>query len=340
MADKISALTADSSLGAWLRHPQGGEALRGLLAQAGMDAFALDTLRGLSLRRVMSLAGGAVPPGFLDSLVAQVNGGRIPAPEEAAEPEWKERITPGRFEGKTIIVTGAGSGIGRATAARLAREGGRVIAADIVPDRLADFAAELAGKDVITVTADVARPEDIERIVAAAGEHIDGLANIAGIMDDFSPLHEVKDELWERVFAVNVNGLFRLTRAVVPKMLSARRGSIVNIASVAGLHGSFAGLAYTASKHAVIGITRSTAFMYEPYGIRVNAVAPGGVLTNIMSPGAPTSAFGQDRILSIGKVVPMTIPEALAASITFLLSDDGVNVSGAVLSSDGGLSAY
>src|SRR5699024_8062387 len=121
---------------------------------------------------------------------------------------------------------------------------------------------------VVTVAGDITNADDIDRIVTAAGPRIDGLANVAGVMDDFSPIHEVSDAIWARVFGVNVDGLVRLTRAVVPSMLNAGRGSIVNVASEAALRGSAAGVAYTASKHAVVGITRSCAFMYAPHGIR------------------------------------------------------------------------
>ena len=120
-------------------------------------------------------------------------------------------------------------------------------------------------------------------------------------------------------------------------MLTAGRGSIVNVASEAALRGSAAGLAYTASKHAVVGITRSTAFMYARRGIRVNAVAPGPVMTNIEASFAST--LGQERVGGLlGTIPPVAQPEQLAASITFLLSDDGTNVTGAILPSDGGWS--
>jgi NAD(P)-dependent dehydrogenase (short-subunit alcohol dehydrogenase family) len=249
---------------------------------------------------------------------------------------WRERITPGRFDGRTVIVTGAGSGIGRATASRILREGGRVIAADVSGDRLDAFAAEAASAELVTVAADITDAAGVERIVTAAGPRIDGLANVAGIVDDDSPAHEISDEVWQRVFAVNVDGTFRLIRAVVPSMLDAGAGSIVNVASEAALRGSTAGIAYTASKHAVVGITRSCAFMYGPQGLRVNAVAPGAVATGIARIGTP-SEFGQRRIRDFLPLIPsIAQAEQLAASITFLLSDDGVNVNGAVLPSDGG----
>ncbi|GAA2971519.1 NAD(P)-dependent dehydrogenase (short-subunit alcohol dehydrogenase family) [Microbacterium terrae] len=157
-------------------------------------------------------------------------------------------------------------------------------------------------------------------------------------MDDFSPIHEVSDETLERVFNVNVFGLIKLTRAVVPFMIEHGHGSIVNIASEAALRGSSAGLAYTASKNAVVGVTKNTAYMYEQHNIRVNAVAPGGTLTG-MRPGK-VSAFGQTRLDEHVADAPLALPEALAASITFLLSRDGININGAVLPSDGGESVY
>jgi NAD(P)-dependent dehydrogenase (short-subunit alcohol dehydrogenase family) len=121
-------------------------------------------------------------------------------------------------------------------------------------------------------------------------------------------------------------------------MLETGRGSIVNVASEAVLKGFTSGAAYTASKHAVVGITRSSAFMYGPHGIRVNAVAPGGVATGMAGPEG-ASEFGQGRISDIIALIPpIAMPAQLAASIAFLLSDDGVNVNGAVLPSDGGWS--
>ena len=192
----------------------------------------------------------------------------------APRPEWVERLDQGRFAGKTVIVTGAGSGIGRATASRIAREGGRVVAVDVSQERLDEFAAEHDGADVVTLVADITDDAKVAEIVAAAGDRIDGLANIAGIMDDMTPIGELTDAVWKRVFSVNVDGTMKLMRAVVPTMVAQGVGSIVNTASEAALRGSAAGVAYTASKHAVVGLTKSSAFMYGPSGLRVNAVAP------------------------------------------------------------------
>lgn len=257
----------------------------------------------------------------------------------STENTWQEKITAERFAGKTIVVTGAGSGIGRATALRIAKEGGKVIAADISAERLAELVAEFPELNFVPVAGDITTQEAVNKVVAAAEGRIDGLANVAGIMDKFEPIHEVEDATWERVFNVNVNSILKLTRAVVPLMLEAGAGSVVNVASEAGLRGSAAGVAYTASKHAVVGITKNSAVMYGKQGLRFNAVAPGAVLTNIEAP--MVSELAQQVLGPImGTIIPTPAHAAqLAASISFLLSEDGTNINGVVLASDGGWSA-
>lgn len=243
-----------------------------------------------------------------------------------------------RFTDRTVIVTGAASGIGRATAQRILAEGGRVIAVDLAEDGLESLAAESPAGAVVPVLADITRGEDVARIVEAAGERIDGLANIAGIMDGMVPWHEVEDALWEKVMAVNVTGTFALTRAVLPAMLEAGRGAIVNVSSEAGLRGSAAGTAYTTSKHAVVGLTRSGAVLYGPRGIRTNAVAPGPTATGIE--GGMRSDFAAERLGPFFGLIPqVATAQTLANSITWLLSDDAANVNGQILASDGGWSA-
>jgi len=355
MASSPAPLSGDSSIATWLDHPVGGPILRDLLAQSGQSADVFRPVRRLAIKRLVKLSKGQFTQEMIDDLVAKVEAGEVPAsagaahetapdapadstsPNPVERPEWTERLDSGRFAGKTVIVTGAGSGIGRATASRVAREGGRVIAVDISRERLDEFVAEHEGAAVEVVVADITDDAGIAAIVSTAGERIDALANIAGIMDDMTPVGDMSDAVWKRVFAINVDGTMKLMRAVIPAMLAQGAGSIVNTASEAALRGSAAGAAYTASKHAVAGLTKSTAFMYGPSGIRVNAVAPGPTITNIEATFA--SPLGAERVRQAMAILPEAAEaDALAASITFLLSDDGVNVNGVILPSDGGWS--
>lgn len=246
---------------------------------------------------------------------------------------------PNRFAGQTAIVTGAGSGIGRATAVRLAREGAMVVAADISEPRLKDLVADFPELHFVIVAGDITDAEFVQRVVAAAGERIDALVNNAGIMDGFLPPAEMDDAVWERVFAVNVTAVMRFTRAVLPAMIAAGKGSIVNVSSEASLRASASGAAYTASKHAVNGFTKSVAVFYKGSGIRANAVAPGPVATNIEAPFKSEHAATVLGPIMQTTVPPVADPEELAATITYLLSDDAANVNGAILPCDGGWSA-
>ncbi len=310
-------------------------------------------VRRFAIKRLIKLSRGRFTQDMLDDLVRRAAAGDVPAGAVAGEPsasepsvttpsaelpEWEELITPGRFTGKTVIVTGAGSGIGRATALRVAREGGRVVAVDISEDRLAELTGELPDDDIVAVRADITDSPAVAQILQAADGNVDGVANVAGIMDNMTPVHEVDDDVWQRVFSVNVDGTMKMMRAVLPGMLERTSGSIVNVASEASFRGSAAGAAYTASKHAIVGLTKNSAFMYGPRGIRVNAVAPGPTITNIEATFA--SELGTERIRGAMAIMPDAVEaEAVAASITFLLSDDSVNINGAILPSDGGWSA-
>lgn len=346
-------LSGDNTVGEWLDHPVGGAIFRDMLAQAGQKESVLHVVRKFPMTKLVAMSKGKFTPEQLDDMIQKANSGQMPTvasptappaePTVAAAPsvelpEWQEKITEGRFVGKTIIITGAGSGIGRATASRVAREGGRLIAVDMNEAGLAEFKSSLPEADITTVVANITSEDDIKKVIDTAGEQIHGLANVAGIMDKMQPLGEAPDEMWDKIMAVNLMGLVKLSRAALPRMLPLGNASIVNITSEAGLRGSSAGVAYTASKHAVIGVTKSTAFMYGPQGLRTNAVAPGGVATNIE--GESASELASSRLETQYAGMPeIAHPEQLAASITFLLSDDSTNINGAILPSDGGWSA-
>ncbi|MGV8966340.1 MAG: SDR family oxidoreductase [Cellulomonas sp.] len=248
----------------------------------------------------------------------------------------------GRFSGLTAIVTGAGSGIGRATAVRLAAEGAHVVASDLMSERIAETIALIttSGGSGVGAVGDVTDQAHVDALVADAGTRVDVLVNCAGIMDGFLPVGELDDVMWERVIDVNLTAPMRTTRAVLKLMTAAGSGSIVNVASAASLRAGAAGTAYTTSKHGVIGLTRSTAVLYRAAGIRCNAVLPGAVATNIGATAAPKSEFAMSVLGPLMAIIPpVAQPEELAAAICWLASPDAPNVTGAVLSSDGGWSA-
>lgn len=248
-----------------------------------------------------------------------------------------------RHTGRIALVTGAGSGIGRATAIALLRAGGVVIACDVNAQGLNETLAEVpeSGGRIEAAHIDVTKQADVDHIVADVLKRhgrIDILANVAGIMDGFLPAAEVDDATWSRVMDVNVTGFLRTSRAVLPGMLDKKSGAIVNVASVAGLRGGPAGVAYTASKHAVVGLTKSIAWSYGREGIRCNAVCPGAVDTPISLESR--SELGSERSQAVANLVmSVAQPEQIAAAISWLSSPEADNLNGAIIPVDGGWSA-
>ncbi len=163
------------------------------------------------------------------------------------------------------------------------------------------------------------------------------MVNNAGINDGFTPLDEVTDALWDQILAINLTAPFKLTRALLPALQRSPQGAIVNVSSEAGLRGSCSGTAYTVSKHALLGLTRSIAVLYDTP--RCNAIAPGGVATNI--DGKVRSERGAQRLMRVNEAIapPLAQPEQLAAAIAFLLSRDSSNINGVTLPCDGGWNA-
>ncbi|WP_416984875.1 SDR family NAD(P)-dependent oxidoreductase [Streptomyces sp. T028] len=248
------------------------------------------------------------------------------------------------LEGRSVVVTGAGSGIGRATALAFAAEGARVLVADLNADGAQAVVKEIeeAGGTAVAVTGDLSEQAVVDEVTNTAVERfggVDVLVNNAGIMDRMSALADVTDAEWERVIRVNLTAPFLLTRAVLPHMLAAGKGAIVSTASEAGLRGSAAGAAYTASKHGIVGLTKNLAVMYRGKGIRANAIAPGGTKTAIVV-DADQAAHGPAALgphfVNVGRLAEA---EEQAAAIVFLASDAASNINGVVLPVDDGWSA-
>jgi len=245
-----------------------------------------------------------------------------------------------RHQGTVALVTGAASGIGRATAMRLAREGATVVGTDVTADGLATLATE--NPAITTVTGDLCDQAFVDELVRRAEEvgPVGVLANVAGIMDHFVPVGEVDDVLWNKVLDVNLNAPMRLCRAVLPLMAGRGGGAIVNIVSAAGLGGAGAGAAYTTSKHGMIGLTKHVAFTYAPQGIRCNAVCPGGVNTGIGPSAAPTVPWAFERHMTvIAALAGRAEPDEIATLVSWLGSSEASYVNGAIVSADGGWKA-
>jgi NAD(P)-dependent dehydrogenase (short-subunit alcohol dehydrogenase family) len=249
----------------------------------------------------------------------------------------------GSLTGKVAIVTGASSGIGLGTAELLAANGAKVIAADWNEARLNEAVKALTAKGltVTGVKTNVAEEADVARMIDTAVKTYGGLhvlVNNAGVMDLDQPVANLDLAVWKRVMAVNVDGPMLAMRAAMPHLLKDG-GSIINIASVAGVSGAAAGVAYTTSKHAVIGMTKNTAWMYAKRNIRCNAIAVGGVNTNIMESVDATKLDkeGLARASDYYPLMPQMLnPIDIANVVLFLAGDSSRYVNGAVVPADAG----
>jgi NAD(P)-dependent dehydrogenase (short-subunit alcohol dehydrogenase family) len=241
-----------------------------------------------------------------------------------------------RFDGKRALVTGAGSGIGRATAERLAAEGARVACVDL---RGANEVAESIGGDALAFDCDVRDAEAVNATVDDAIAALGGLditCNIAGI-GHFRNSHEETPEDFARIVGVNLNGTFHVCRAVLPTYLEAGAGVIINTASTAGLMGQPWSAAYCASKGGVVMLTKALATEYADRNIRINAVAPGGTDTDIQT--AFAESFPADANFKMMKKMMspmgMATPAEMASAFAYIASDEARYMSGAILSMDG-----
>lgn len=247
-----------------------------------------------------------------------------------------------RFENKVVLVTGAGSGIGRASAVRLAAEGGKIWCTDINETELNTLVDEIAagGGAATAYRFDISEVGAAERCVEACVAQyggVDAVVNMAGILR-FSNCHELDLKIWEQIISVNLTGTFMLCKAVLPELLKTK-GNIVNAASTASLQGLPWGVAYAASKGGVLAMTRSIAVEYAKRGVRANCVCPGDINTN-MAQGVTFPADADYDLLSrITSLTGAKGPEVVAGVIAMLASVDGCHITGEHIRVDGGILA-
>jgi NAD(P)-dependent dehydrogenase (short-subunit alcohol dehydrogenase family) len=249
----------------------------------------------------------------------------------------------GRFEGKVALVTGAGSGIGKACAVAFAREGAKVVVSDVLSKGGEETARGIreTGGEARFVRCDVSRSTEVEALVEAAVRafgHLECACNNAGIGGTQTPTAEYPEEIWSRVLAVNLTGVWLCMKYEIPRMLSGGRGgAIVNMSSILGTVGFENASAYVAAKHGIIGLTRTAALEYAAQGIRVNAVCPGFIKTPILEQAGMVE--GSDRFKAVSALHPvgrMGTPEEVAESVLWLCSDGASFVTGHALLVDGG----
>lgn len=244
--------------------------------------------------------------------------------------------------GKVALITGAASGIGRAQAILFSAAGARVVAVDINAVQLRDTVADVqaAGGEIEGLDADLTDGDRVKGLVAQAVERfgrIDILSNTAGMLDGYTRSLDTSEELWDRVFAVNVKSVFRLTNGVLPGMLAQGGGVVINVSSVAGTIAGGGGAAYTSSKHALIGYTRQLSYDYGRKGIRANALCPGMVETGMTR---EILADPDSKLMKVLKGVPAGRygqPDDIAQVALFLAGDGATFMHGAVVLVDGGL---
>lgn len=248
-----------------------------------------------------------------------------------------------RLSGKVAIVTGAASGMGKAIAELYAKEGARVVVSDMNLDGAQAVVESISG-EAFAIQTDVTSEEALQQLfdetVKTFGQ-VDILVNNAGIMDGMEPVGEISNERWEKIFAVNTVSVMKSMRIAVDLFTKQGHGVIVNNISAGGLYGARAGAAYTASKHAVVGLTKNTAFMYADQNIRCNGIAPGAVATNIGSTMTNMSQAGFGR-QQLGMAINPRVgqPEEIAQLALFLGSDESSFINGQVVAIDGGWTAY
>lgn len=253
-------------------------------------------------------------------------------------------VIMGRLDGKVTIITGGNSGVGAATARLFAKEGAKVVISARRQVQLDEVAAAIRadGGEVLSVVTDISKPEDVKNLVAKTVEtfgKIDVLVNNAGVLEaGLKPIDRVLDEDMERIINTNTKGTMYAIREASAEMLKAGQGSIVNVASVAGVMGC-GGAAYVASKAAIVGVTRHTALRFAGMGIRCNAICPGSIVTPMVADANPAN-LDADMFGQMGKHsdlrVPVCMPEDVANILLFFASDESRAITGQAIVSDFG----
>lgn len=252
----------------------------------------------------------------------------------------------GRLENKVAIITGGANGIGKAIATTYAQQGAKVALADFNEQALTATVAEFTaqGFDAFGVRVNVAIEEDVQRMVDDTVAHfgrVDILVNCAGVLDNMQAAHNVEDAIWDRVMDINVGGVMRGSRKVLPLFTEQGSGVIINLSSMCGVTGGRGGLTYTAAKHAVTGMTKNIASHYGKQGVRCNAIAPAQVETGMTQSIENYDMFGlQQATRGVSFMDRSAQPQEIANIALFLASEESSYINGVVLAADAGWSAY